>query len=156
MTCDMWHLTHYMWLLTCGGRWTFSQNVMVLALTVWEGRCIKDICTNHQWVSKSMNQWRGYTGTVKYYVRADFKKVFPVLELTRSLWRFRVPFENWFRLSGGSGFGAHGFMSLNQVLGYLDRPNHNTDLLVNVSPPLASASSSNMRCTTAKVAFLHR
>ena len=29
--------------MTGGGRWTFSQQVSSLALTVWEWRCFKDL-----------------------------------------------------------------------------------------------------------------
>ena len=35
-TCDTWHVTYTMWHMTVGGRWTFSQNLSSLALTVWE------------------------------------------------------------------------------------------------------------------------
>ena len=36
MTPDTWHATH-------GGRWTFSENVRSLALTVWVWRCFENL-----------------------------------------------------------------------------------------------------------------
>ena len=60
VTCDMWHNTHAMWHLTYDrwGRWTFSQNVSSLALTVWEWRFDEDIFTNHHdLLNRSINEW---------------------------------------------------------------------------------------------------
>ena len=35
VTCDMWHMRGR-------GRWTFFQNGISLALTVWEWKCFED------------------------------------------------------------------------------------------------------------------
>ena len=43
MACDTLHLTHDMWHMTHGGRWTFSKNVPSLTLTVWEWKGVKDL-----------------------------------------------------------------------------------------------------------------
>ena len=58
ITCDTWHLTRDtgMWHMTGGERYTFSQNVSSLALTVWEWRFVEDISTNHQWMNQSVSQ----------------------------------------------------------------------------------------------------
>ena len=45
-TCDMWHMIHDRW-----GKWTFSQNVSFLALTVWEWRCFEDIFAKDHWLN---------------------------------------------------------------------------------------------------------
>ena len=46
-TCHTWHVNH-------GGRWTFSQHGMSLALTVGATQCFKDIFTN--WVDQSVTK----------------------------------------------------------------------------------------------------
>ena len=47
MTYDMWHVT-------CGGRWTFSQNVIFLslALAVLERKCFEKIFTKDLWLTQ--------------------------------------------------------------------------------------------------------
>ena len=39
----MWHVTYDMWHVTCDGGWTFSQNLISLAITVWEWRRFEDL-----------------------------------------------------------------------------------------------------------------
>ena len=46
-----------MWHVTQGGSWTFSQNFMSLALTVWEWRCLEDIFTKEDQLNSLINQW---------------------------------------------------------------------------------------------------
>ena len=58
----MWHVTHDTWHVTCDmwhmigeGRWAFFQNISSLALTVWEGRCLKVLKEKDQSVNQLMN-----------------------------------------------------------------------------------------------------
>ena len=55
-TCDMWHVKHDIWQMICGGRWTFSQNVSFLALTVWVWRFFEDIFTKDEFLTQSLNR----------------------------------------------------------------------------------------------------
>ena len=55
MTCDIWHMTCDTWHMTGEGKWTFSQTVSSLALTVWEWRFVEDILTSHDYLNELIN-----------------------------------------------------------------------------------------------------
>ena len=65
VTRDIWHChaTRDTWHVTCGRRWTFSQNFGSLAITVLECRCFKDIfgesVTQLLLTSQSVNELDG-------------------------------------------------------------------------------------------------
>ena len=78
VTSDTWQMTRHMWNMTCDmrGRWTFSQNVSSLALTVSEWRFIKDIFTNDDSLSEFMNLWMNDKGVCTAPATPGVKNVF--------------------------------------------------------------------------------
>ena len=52
---DTWHVTRYMWHVTHGGGWTFSQNFSSPALTVWDRQCLEDSELKDDSLNESVN-----------------------------------------------------------------------------------------------------
>ena len=77
----MWHVTYYMWLVTCdtwhmtgGGRWAISQkNISFLALTVSELRFDEYIVTKDELLTYSIND-KGVCRTAPATQNLDFEK----------------------------------------------------------------------------------
>ena len=57
MTCDMWHMTHGTWHMTCLelGGWTFSQNFNSLALAVFDLWYYEDLEEKADLLTQLMN-----------------------------------------------------------------------------------------------------
>ena len=56
------------WHMTCGGKWTFSQNFNSLALPVWDRQCLEDSEQKDHRLNESVNEqsiYKGYTEYVK-------------------------------------------------------------------------------------------
>ena len=58
MTHDMWHVIRDIWHVAGGRRWTFSENISSLALTVWEWRCSEDNSIKDDWLTQLINEWQ--------------------------------------------------------------------------------------------------
>ena len=74
MTCYKWQLTWDTWHVTCGGRWTFSQNFSSSAIQVW-GQLGK-VCL---FWALSKRTWKKGSHMHKNFLRPLFQNLFRIL-----------------------------------------------------------------------------
>ena len=81
VTSDTSHLTCDNWKRTCWGRWTLSQNVRSLALTIWKWWFVENIFTkdvglnqlmNHKGVCRTAPATPGLLKRLNYYLKIHY------------------------------------------------------------------------------------